>query len=175
MRRPFQPLSDSSAALEGEATESVPSENTENVPLTWGEFPASGPPPAPTPRALEWEPEDDGSAGEEAHQMGLGDLLAEALAAYQESRDVHADTRSTGMCGNDGSAAADADASRDVPRYRGPGTRWTAGLALTLNPIDRHEDDPSEAVTNPLLRLPDLTAEPRWAPPETGRRSAAGD
>jgi tetratricopeptide (TPR) repeat protein len=166
---------DPSAALEGEATDSFPAEDIENVPSIRREFPSSGPPPAPTPRALEWESVDDSSAGEGEAKMGLGDLLAEALAAYQESRDVHADTRSTGMRSNDGSTAADAEASRDVPRYRGPGTRWTTGLALAPNPIDRHDDDPSEAVTNPLLRLPDLTAEPRWVPPETGRRSAAGD
>lgn len=84
--------------------------------------------------------------------MGLGDLLAEALAAYQESRDVQAEAR----------------------------TRSTVGLALAPQPIDaspRDPDgvDPAEAVTNPLLRLPDLTVEPRWGPPETGRRSAAGD
>jgi hypothetical protein len=105
--------------------------------------------------------------------MGLGDLLTEALAAYQESRDIHTEARSTGMCGNDGSTAADAETSRKLPRYRVLGTRWAAGLALAPKPIDG--DDPAEAVTNPLLRLPDLTAEPRWAPPETGRRSAAGD
>lgn len=107
--------------------------------------------------------------------MGLGDLLAEALAAYQESRDVDADTRSAAMRGNDGSTAADAETSRELPRYHGPATRLTTGLALAPSPIDRVDDDPSEAVTNPLLRLPDLTAEPRWAPPEPGRRTAAGD
>jgi hypothetical protein len=105
--------------------------------------------------------------------MGLGDLLAEALAAYQESRDTHADAQSTGMRGNDGCPAADAETSRELPRYRVLGTRWATGLALAPKPIDG--DDPAEALTNPLLRLPDLTAEPRWAPPETGRRSAAGD
>jgi hypothetical protein len=107
--------------------------------------------------------------------MGLGDLLAEALAAYQESRDVRVDARYAGMRGNDGSSPADAEIGRDVPRYRGLGTRWTTSLALAPNPVDRHDDDTAEAVTNPLLRLPDLTAEPRWAPPETGRRPAAGD
>ena len=63
--------------------------------------------------------------------MGLGDLLAEALAAYQESRDVHADTRTTGMCGDDGPTAdddptaVDAETSCELPRYRGLATRWT--------------------------------------------------
>jgi hypothetical protein len=168
---------DSSAAPDSEATGAVPSEDTENVSLTLRELPVSDPPPAPTPRALEWEAVDDAPAGEgqQIQQMGLGDLLAEALAAYQESRDVHADARSAGTHGDDGSSAAEAETSRDVPRYRGSGTRWTAGLALAPKPIDRRDDDPSQAVTNPLLRLPELTAEPRWAPPETGRRSAAGD
>jgi hypothetical protein len=168
-----QPPSDSSTTVEGEATDSVPSEDTENVPPPRREFPVSGPPPAPTPRALEWESADEDSAAEESSHMGLGDLLAEALAAYQESRDIHTEARSTRMCGDDGSTAADAETSRELPRYRVLGTRWAAGLALAPKPIDG--DDPAEAVTNPLLRLPDLTAEPRWAPPETGRRSAAGD
>jgi hypothetical protein len=159
---------------EGQATDSDPLEYTENFPPAQRECSESGPPPAPTPRVLEWEPADGDSAGEEEpHQMGLGDLLAEALAAYQESRDIHANARPAGTRGSGGSLAADAETSRDVPRYRSPGTRWTAGLVLAPKPIDG--DDPSEAVTNPLLRLPDLTAEPRWVPPETGRRSAAGD
>jgi hypothetical protein len=107
--------------------------------------------------------------------MGLGDLLAEALAAYQESRDVRADGAGlAGPRGDDGCAAGDIANGRDAPPYRGPGTRWTSGLQLAP-PIDRREDDPSEALTNPLLRLPDLTAEPLWIPPETGHRSAAGD
>jgi hypothetical protein len=140
------------------------------------EFPASGPPPAPTPRTMEWEPGSAGSAREgEFRQMGLGDLLAEALAAYRESRDVLvADAGHTGPRGDDGYTATDAGNSRDAPPYGPPGTRWTSGLQLAP-PIDRREDDPSEALTNPLLRLPDLTTEPLWIPPETGRRPAAGD
>lgn len=107
--------------------------------------------------------------------MGLGDLLAEALSAYHESRDVQADTRSTEMPGNDDAAAADAETSGDAPRYRVLGTRWAAGLTLAPKLAGADKDDPPEAVTNPLLRLPDLTAEPRWAPPKTARRSAVGD
>ncbi|MGH3696453.1 MAG: hypothetical protein ACRDRX_21090 [Pseudonocardiaceae bacterium] len=164
----------SSGMLEGDTTGSVPTEGPERIPVTRREFPAFGPPPAPTPRALEWEPSDEDSAeNAEAPRMGLGDLLAEALAAYQESRDVHADARSTATLRDDGSSAAEAETIRDLPRYRGPATRWTAGLALAPNPSDDRET--AEAITNPLLRLPDLTAEPRWVPPETGRRSAAGD
>ena len=107
--------------------------------------------------------------------MGLGDLLAEALAAYRESRDVRlADVGHTGPRGDDGYTATDVGNSRDAPPYGPPGTRWTSGLQLAP-PIDRREDDPSEALTNPLLRLPDLTTEPLWIPPETGRRPAAGD
>jgi hypothetical protein len=30
------------------------------------------------------------------------------------------------------------------------------------DPVDADADDPDAAVTNPLLRLPNLTAEPRW-------------
>ncbi|MGH3889077.1 MAG: hypothetical protein ACRDSZ_21400 [Pseudonocardiaceae bacterium] len=153
-----------------------PREEAEESPPTRPEFSASGPPPAPTPRAMEWEPGSAESAGEEeSRQMGLGDLLAEALAAYQRSRDARVeDAGLTGPRGDDGGTAADVRSSRDAPRYGRPGTRWTSGLQLAP-PNDRREDDPSEALTNPLLRLPDLTAEPLWIPPETDRRSAAGD
>ncbi|MDQ2792073.1 MAG: hypothetical protein M3Y73_21110 [Actinomycetota bacterium] len=187
---PLQPTSESPATLQGEARDNDPSEEPENSPQTRREFQVSGPPPAPTPRALEWEPAADEAAGDEAagdeapSQMGLGDLLAEALAAYQESRDIHAGARSAGMSGNDGATGTVAETDRDVPPYRGPGTRWSAGLALAPNPtddptepnpVDSDGEDPAAAVTNPLLRLPNLTAEPRWVPPEAGRRSAAGD
>lgn len=160
-----------------DTTDGVSSEDTQDVPLSWEELPVSGPPPAPAPRELEWEPVDEDSArDEEPHQMGLGDLLAEALSAYHESHDAHADARPTEMPGNDHSIAVDdAETSYDVPRYRVLGTRWAAGLALAPKPTGADKDDPPEAVTNPLLRLPDLTAEPRWAPPETGRWSAVGD
>jgi hypothetical protein len=166
----------SAAALEREATDAIPSADPEESPPTRREFPASGPPPAPTPRAMEWEPGSAGSAGEgESRQMGLGDLLAEALAAYRESRDVRApDAGHTGPRGDDGCTAADVGNSRDAPPYGRPGTRWMSGLQLAP-PIERREDDPSEALTNPLLRLPDLTTEPLWIPPETDCRPAAGD
>lgn len=180
----LQPPSELSVTSQGEATENDPSGEPENSPQTRREFPVAGPPPAPMPRALEWEPADEEAEGEEVpSQMGLGDLLAEALAAYQESRDIQAGARSAETGGGDGSTAATAETDRDMPRYRGLGTRWTAGLALAPKPIDANSaepnpidvDDPAEAVTNPLLRLPNLTAEPRWVPPETSRRSAAGD
>ena len=137
------------------------------------EFAGSGPPPAPTLRTMEWEA---GSASEgESPQTGLGDLLAEALAASQESRDVRADNAGpTGLRSDDGGTAVDIRKSRSAPPYGRPGTRGTFGLQLA-SPIDRREDDPSEALTNPLLRLPDLTTEPLWIFPETSRRSAAGD
>ncbi|MGH3882444.1 MAG: hypothetical protein ACRDRC_03425 [Pseudonocardiaceae bacterium] len=171
-----RPASGSSAAMEGEPTDAGPPEEAEEYPPNRQEFSASGPPPAPTPRAMEWEPGSAGSADEgESRQMGLGDLLAEALAAYQQSRDVRGDDAgSTGPRGDDGGTAAGARISRDAPPYGRPGVRWTSGLQLAP-PIDRREDDPSEALTNPLLRLPELTAEPLWIPPETSRRTAAGD
>lgn len=136
------------------------------------EFPP-GPPPAPTPRALDWAPVDeDPEDGVETDEMGLGDLLAEALAAYQESRGVRADTRSAGT--DQDVVPEEAEVKHELPRYRGLETRWVAGLALAPKPIDG-EDRSSDALTNPLLRLPDLTAEPRWLPPGSGRRPAAGD
>ena len=167
-------------------TVTVPSEAAEHVPPTQWESVVSGPPPAPMPRALEWDSDDEdfgdecpgnedsqeeeAACAQEPPRMGLGDLLTEALAAYQESHDPHADPRPTGM---GGAPAADAETSHDLPRYRVLGTRWAAGLTLAAQPIDR--DDPAVAVTNPLLRLPDLTVEPRWVPPGTPRRSAAGN
>ncbi len=167
---------DPSDAAEHHAPGGVSPEDAEDRPPALPQFTAPGPPPAPTPRPLDWGPEGEDPAGEgQTRKMGLGDLLAEALAAYQESRDVHADGRSTTTRDDDGSTTPDAETGSDVPHYRGPGTRWTAGLALAPNPIDRREADPSEALTNPLLRLPDLTAEPRWTPPEGDRRYAAGD
>jgi len=168
---PDQPPSESSVTLERAATDDDPTEKPENSSQTLRELPVTGPPPAPTPRALDWQPADEDEPGDEA-QMGLGDLLAEALAAYQESRDIHADAHSTEMPGNDDATAAYAETSCDVPRYRVLRTRCAAGLALAPKPTGADKDDPLEAMTNPLLRLPDLTAEPRWAPPETGRRLA---
>lgn len=164
-----QPPSELSAPLERAATDDDPSEEPEISSQTLRELPVSGPPPAPTPRALDWQPADEDEAGDEA-QMGLGDLLAEALAAYQESRDIHAGARSAGMRSDDGSTTADAEL--DVSRYPGLRMGRTAGLALAPQPInansggpdsvDADADDPAAAVTNPLLRLPNLTAEPRW-------------
>ncbi|MGH8920816.1 MAG: hypothetical protein ACRD0H_21205 [Actinomycetes bacterium] len=106
--------------------------------------------------------------------MGLGGLRAEALAAYEESRDVRVDDVGATEPLEAGDTDANAGTCRVAALYRGMGTRWMSGLQLAP-PIDRREDDPSEALTNPLLRLPDLTAEPLWVPPETGHRSAAGD
>jgi tetratricopeptide (TPR) repeat protein len=166
---PHQPPSESAVTFERAATDDDPTEEPENSSQTLREVPVTGPPPAPTPRALDWQPADEDEPGDEA-QMGLGDLLAEALAAYQESRDIHAGARSAGMRSDDGSTTADAEF--DVSRYPGLRTGRTAGLALAPTPIDGNSggldsvdadaDDPAAAVTNPLLRLPNLTAEPRW-------------
>lgn len=139
------------------------------------DYPASAPPPAPEPRTLEWDSARKDAANEtETRQLGLGDLLAEALAAYQESRDPHTESP---VAGNDEDTGAgpDAEDTRELHRYRGRGTRWTASLAMNPTPAGGYDEDPAEALTNPLLRLPDLTAEPRWLPPEPGRRFAAGD
>ncbi|HEX5345634.1 MAG TPA: hypothetical protein VFW64_00785, partial [Pseudonocardiaceae bacterium] len=165
---PYQPPPES-ATLEREATDEDPWEDPE-TPQIRRELSAFGP-SAPPPRALDWQPADEDVAGDEA-QMGLGDLLAEALAAYQQSRDVHAGARSAAMRGDDGSTTVDSETELDVSRYRGLGTRRTVGLALAPkpidassagpNPVDADADDPAAAVTNPLLRLPNLTAEPRW-------------
>ena len=161
--------SESSATVEHAATDDDASEEPENSSQPLRELPVTVPPPAPTPRSLDWQPADEDEAGDEA-QMGLGDLLAEALAAYQESRDIHAGARSAGIRSDDGSTTADPEL--DVSRYPGLRTGRTAGLALAPKPIDASSggpnsvdadaDDPAAAVTNPLLRLPNLTAEPRW-------------
>lgn len=139
------------------------------------DYPASAPPPAPEPRALEWDSaREDASDETQTRQLGLGDLLAEALAAYQESRDLRTEAPVAGS-DQDESAGPDGAANRELHRYRGRGTRWSAGLAMNPVPAGGYDEDPAEALTNPLLRLPDLTAEPRWLPPEPGRRFAAGD
>jgi hypothetical protein len=139
------------------------------------DHPAPAPPPAPEPRALEWDSAREDAADEtQTRQLGLGDLLAEALAAYQESRDLRAEAPAAGS-DEDESAGPDGAANRQLHRYRGRGTRWSAGLAMNPSPTGGYDEDPAEALTNPLLRLPDLTAEPRWLPPEPGRRFAAGD
>jgi len=161
-----------SGAAERPATGGVSSVDPVDRPPALPQFPTSEPPPAPKPRALDWELDSEDSTGEEKTQkMGLGDLLAEALAAYQESRDV----RASAAHDDDGSTATDLETDRNVSRYCGLETRWSTGLALAPDPTDRQESDPSEALTNPLLRLPDLTTEPRWDPPDTGHRFAAGD
>ncbi|HEX2296938.1 MAG TPA: hypothetical protein VHH34_00220, partial [Pseudonocardiaceae bacterium] len=133
------------------------------------EFPVVGPPLAPAPRALEWG--SNGSAGRaaEAADVGMGDLLAEALAAFQES----------GHSFSTGTDTSDAHGVDMMP-VPGSGTRgqrrhWTSGVRLATDPVDRRSDNAAEALTDPELRLPDLTAEPLWQPPGTGRRSTAGD
>jgi hypothetical protein len=139
------------------------------------DHPAPAPPPAPEPRALELDSAREDAADEtQTRQLGLGDLLAEALAAYQESRDLRTETPAAGS-DEEESAGPDGAANRQLHRYRGRGTRWSAGLAMNPSPAGGYDEDPAEALTNPLLRLPDLTAEPRWLPPEPGRRFAAGD
>ena len=185
------PRADVSEVAEGATTRAASEGDTDQLLATRRELPSSGPPPAPTPRALEWDAVDGEPEGEgETRQMGLGDLLAEALAAYQESRDVHADARPTGPSRTDDALTAE-ETVRDLPHYRPGGARWAVGLALAPgvndptpsepkpsgpNPRQADPAEPSEAITNPLLRLPDLTTEPRWAPPEPGQhRSAAGD
>jgi hypothetical protein len=183
----------SSGTVEDGTAGCAPTGGAEPLTETRRELPTSaGPPPAPKPRALQWE-SDAGPVGnaETPPQLGLGDLLAEALAAYQESREVYQESREVhshslamGTSDEDGSSAADAGTVRDQPRYCGPGARWAAGLALAPNlsgqdvsrpSLGDEDGDPSEEITKPLLRLPELTAEPRWVPPEPGRRSAAGD
>ncbi|MGH4023443.1 MAG: hypothetical protein ACRDRV_02545, partial [Pseudonocardiaceae bacterium] len=130
------------------------------------EFPVVGPPPAPTPRALEWG--SNGSAnGAEAAEVGMGDLLAEALAAFQES-------------GHSLSAGTDASSAHSFDAVPGSGTwgqrrNWTSSVQLVTDPVDRRSSSAADALTDPELRLPDLTAEPLWQPPGTGRRSTAGD
>ena len=130
------------------------------------EFPVVGPPPAPTPRALEWGSNGSASKAAEAAEVGMGDLLAEALAAFQES-------------GHSLSAGTDTSSAHsfDVPGLgtRGQRRNWTLGGQLATDPVDRRSSSAADALTDPELRLPDLTAEPLWQPPGTGRRSTAGD
>jgi tetratricopeptide (TPR) repeat protein len=179
----IQPSSESSAREEGGVTGSESTEDVEPSQVDPRELPVSGPPPAPVPSALGWtldveNPEADG----DTRQMGLGDLLAEALAAYQQGRDVHPDIRATDASID--AAAANTDNSHEMPRYPGPGAPGMADLALAPNPSgssfsaskssEADHEGSFESITGPMLRLPDRTAEPQWAPSETGRRPAAG-
>ncbi|MGH3910586.1 MAG: hypothetical protein ACRDRM_07110 [Pseudonocardiaceae bacterium] len=124
------------------------------------ELPVSGPPPAPMPRPL-WGSNGAGHTGEPA-DVSMGDLLAGALAAYQESDH------------GDGTGPAGANNLEATPG-RGPRGRRTPGIQLATDPVDRHPGNPRDAPTDPELRLPELTAEPPWRRPGTGRQSAAGE
>ncbi|HEU0089101.1 MAG TPA: hypothetical protein VFQ77_15895 [Pseudonocardiaceae bacterium] len=133
------------------------------------EFADSGPPPAPVPRPLDVE-----SAGlpseVESRQVGMGHLLAEALAAFQESRHPLGNGVEPATAGTASSGDGLAPTARRDPQARG-----TPSLRLAPGRVDRDPSNPADALTDPELRLPDLTAEPLWRPPRTGRQSAVGD
>lgn len=146
--------------------------------LTPLEFPVSGPPPAPPPRVLDWV--STGSGGDVVPpDVSMGDLLAGALAAFQESGHplAHGIDMTGPMPAVDGLTSRDATAgtSRDATNQHGSQPRRTPGLQLAANPVERNPGNAAEALTDPELRLPDLTAEPLWWPPGTGRRSTAGE
>lgn len=131
-------------------------------------FPVAGPPPAPMPRALESDSNGSASRTAGTAEAGMGDLLAEALAAFQESgHSLSAGTEGAAVDGNSVDAAP-GSGSRRQRRH------WTSGVQLATERADR-ASNATDALTDPELRLPDLTAEPVWQPPGTGRRSAAGD
>ncbi|MGQ0776329.1 MAG: hypothetical protein ACT4NY_18200 [Pseudonocardiales bacterium] len=126
--------------------------------------PDPGPPLAPAPRALEWG--SNGTQEGESLQVGLGDLLAEALAAFQEGHPPLIEgSAMTTLGGN----------TVDSTPHRGLVGRRVYGLQLARDPMDRNPNNVAEALTDPELRLPDLTAEPPWRPDGTGRQSAVGD
>ncbi|MGH3915098.1 MAG: hypothetical protein ACRDTC_17075 [Pseudonocardiaceae bacterium] len=128
------------------------------------EFPEPGPPLAPTPRVLEWG--SNGSPGSDSLHAGMGDLLAQALAAFQEGRPALIDgSEVTEPVGN----------SIDPIHQRGLVGRRVYGIQLTRDPAYRDFGNVAEALTDPELRLPDLTAEPSWRPDGTGHQSAAGE
>jgi hypothetical protein len=132
------------------------------------ELAAVGPPPAPTPRALEWGSNGSASKNSESADVGMGDLLAEALAAFQESGHT---------LGGGAEASSAVAGGNNVDAASGPGLRGrrTPSVHLATELGDRRSSDTDDALTDPELRLPDLTAEPSWLPPGAGRRSAAGD
>ncbi|MGH3796519.1 MAG: hypothetical protein ACRDSP_16710 [Pseudonocardiaceae bacterium] len=125
--------------------------------------PPSGPPPPPPPRNLEWA--SNGSGGD-MDSVGMGDLLAEALAAFQEG----ATPLREGIDVTGPSVAVTGDSLDPAPRRD-----RTPSLQLADDQVDRHPGSAREAMTDPELRLPDLTAEPLWRPPGMNRQSAAGD
>lgn len=150
-------------ALDAGVNGSVAADDLDGMAHVSHGYPVAGPPPAPLPRALEWGSNGSVSRAAKAADVGMGDLLAEALAAFQESG------HSLGA-GTDTSGANSVDAAPG----RGPWGR-TSGVQLAADRGDRRASNDSDALTDPELRLPDLTAEPLWQPPGTGRRSAAGD
>ncbi|HEX2300940.1 MAG TPA: hypothetical protein VHH34_20935 [Pseudonocardiaceae bacterium] len=125
---------------------------------------ADGPPPAPMPRVLEWSSHGSAAGRTDAADVGMGDLLAEALAAFQESGHSLSSSSGTEL----GGVPAD-----DATAERGTRSNRSTGIQLTTESAERSGH--GDALTDPELRLPDLTAEPLWRPPGTGRRSAAGD
>lgn len=182
----FAPLTDSSlhslGAADRERNGSKPADRERNgkAPYAVGgsppgrESPVSGPPPAPAPRVFEWEL--NGTSGDrKSRKVGMGDLLAGALAAFHESYHSVDDVEMTGPLPVDsGPLPVDAGTSRDGVNQRDFPGRRAPGLQLAP-PVDRNVGNAAEALTDPELRLPDLTAEPLWRPPGTGRKSAAGD
>jgi hypothetical protein len=155
-------------ALGGTSANGIAAQDVGKPPSPQREASVSGPPPAPTPRVLEWGNAAGGDL--EPRQVGMGDLLAGALAAFHESHRPLEDgidmTRPI---------VADAGTGREPTNQRGPHGRRTPGLQLAL-PADRNPGNAAEALTDPELRLPDLTAEPLWRPPGAGgRQSTAGD
>jgi hypothetical protein len=88
----------------------------------------------------------------------MGDLLAEALAAFQEGQ---APRTSNGTHPSDGHGEGSASSAEAATGY----PHWSAGLYLAADPVDRYPGKATDAITDPVLRLPELTAEPPWRSP----------
>jgi hypothetical protein len=102
----------------------------------------------------------------------MGDLLAEALAAFQESHPplITDDGSPPSENDTDDAAAGSRPAERDAP----PPDDYS-GLHLAADPVERYPGTATGGITDPVLRLPDLTAEPLWRPPGADRWFTASE
>lgn len=104
---------------------------------------------------------EPGDSGPDTDQrVGMGDLLAEALAAFQESHPP--------LISTNGSHPPDTEHDTQPVDGAAAQAELAARLHLAADPVDRYPGDAGDALTDPVLRLPELAAEPPWRQPGGG-------